>query len=134
MQPGGVVSYGFEAFHNPGPEVTITKVNLAEPRGLQILQAWIVPITGHNLYGVFDGYPPYAHLPGGVRWAQRAAVDGAVIPHLRGPDVTNLVLVLKPRTKVATAAGVNVYYIAAGTNYHLQTHFAIRVLTAKSCT
>lgn len=134
MKPGGVVSYGSEAFHNPGPAATITKVNLAEPRNLRILQAWLVAITGHHLYGVLDGYPPYAHLPRGVQWAQRQPADGAVIPHLRGRAVANLILVLKPLAKVATAAGVNVYYTEAGTNYHLRTHFAIRVLTVKSCT
>lgn len=82
---------------------------------------------------MLDGYPPYPHLPRGVQWAQRQRAGGAVIPHLRGHDVANLVLVLKPLAKVATAAGVNVCYTEAGTNYHLQTHFAIRVLTAKPC-
>lgn len=133
VPPGGVVSYGFQAFSNPGSAATVTKVDLAEPRNLRILQAWIVPVTGHDLYGVLDGYPPDGHLPRGVQWAQRQSADGAVIPHLQGPDVANLVLVLEPLAKVATAAGVNVSYTEAGTSYQLQTHFAIQVVTAKSC-
>lgn len=134
MQSGGVVSFGFEAFHNPGSAATITSVSLAGPHNLQILQSWIVPVTGNNLYGVLDGYPPYKHLPSGVNWAQRQRADGATIPHLPGKAVANLILVLKPLATAASAAGVNLYYKEASANYHLQTHFAIRILTAKSCT
>lgn len=133
VPPGGVLSYGFEAFSNRGQAVTVTKVDLVRPQGLEILQAWLVPITGTYLYGVLDGWPPYQHLPKGVKWARRQRADGAVIPHSRGHDQINLVLVLRGVRKVATAGGVNVYYRAAGQDYHLQTHIAIRVVTGRKC-
>lgn len=132
MRPGGVLSYGFEAFSNRGQAVTVTKADLARPRGLEILQAWMVPITGTYLYGVLHGWPPYKHLPKGVQWSRRQRADGAVIPHSRGHDQMNLVLVLRGVRNVATAAGVNVYYLAAGQDYHLRTHIAIRLLTGSA--
>lgn len=133
VQPGGVLSYGFEAFQNRGGTVTVTKAGLARAHGLEILQAWMVPITGTYLYGVLDGWPPYRHLPRGVQWAQRQRADGAVIPHSHGGDQMNLVLVLRAVRRVASAAGVSVYYRVAGQDYHLQTHIAIRVLTGGTC-
>ena len=133
VHPGGVVSFGFEPLVNRGTAVTVTKVDLADPRGLRVLQAWIVPITGNDLYGVLDGYPPAAHIPSGVHWEQRQRADGAIIPHTHGRHVANLVLVLRPLKKAASAAGVNVYYKESGKSYHLQTHIGIVLMTAKPC-
>jgi hypothetical protein len=133
VRPGGVVSYGLEVLINHGTAVTVTKVGLAHSRGLQVVQAWIVPVTGHTLYGVLDGYPPAAHIPGGVHWDQRQRAVGAIIPHTDGHRVANLLLVLKPRKKVASAAGVSVAYRESDKSYHLKTHIGIVLMTAKPC-
>lgn len=132
VRPGGVVSYGFEVLRNTGrAAAVITKIGLASASGLRILQAWAVPIRGHTLYGVLDGYPPYPHLPPGVEWASRQNADGAIIPRSQQRQVTNLVLVLKPTKRTGWAAGVQVYYSESGRKYYLQTHISIRL--ARSC-
>lgn len=78
---GAVLSYGFEEFRNSGgATATVDKVALANSRGIRMLAAYVVPITGHDLYGVLFGYPPSAHLPHGVQWSQRQRADGATIP------------------------------------------------------
>jgi hypothetical protein len=133
VPPGGVLSFGFEEFQNSGSTATISKVNLADPHNLIMRAAYAVPIVGHDLYGVVHGWPPESKIPNGVQWANRQNADGATILHSRGSDLTNLVLVLQPTQKAGTAKGVNVYYKAAGQQYHLQTAFAIRVVTGKSC-
>jgi hypothetical protein len=132
---GKVLSYGFDEFRNSGnATATIDKVALADPRGIRVLAAYVVPITGHHLYGVLFGYPPAAYLPQGVQWAQRQPADGATIPRSRGRhDVTNLVLVLKPTAKTGWARGINVYYRESGQRYHLLTATRIRLITASRC-
>jgi hypothetical protein len=53
---GSVLSYGFEEFSNSGQSTAIiSKVALADAHHLRILAAYIVPITGHELYGVWTG-------------------------------------------------------------------------------
>jgi hypothetical protein len=97
LHHGAVLSYGFEEFRNSSASTAvIDKVALADSHGLGMLAAYVVPITGYDLYGVLTGFPPAAHLPPGVQWSQRRRADGATIPHSRAHDVTNLVLVLKP--------------------------------------
>lgn len=134
VRQGGVVSFGFEPLVNRGRDTaTVTKVDLADPRSLHVVQAWIVPITGNSLYGVRGGYPPAPHLPSGVHWDQRHGAVGAVIPHSRQNHYANLVLVLKPTKDVSSAAGVNIYYKESGTKYQIRTHFAIVAKMAKPC-
>ncbi len=135
VPPGKVLSYGFDEFRNSGSgTATIDKVALADSRGIRILAAYVVPITGHELYGVLFGYPPAAHLPQGVQWAQRQRADGATVPRSRGShDVTNLVLVLRPTAKTGWARGIDVYYRESGQQYHLLTATRIRLKTTSKC-
>jgi hypothetical protein len=50
---GGVLSDGFEALRNTGTSAAvIQKVALADPHGLRILAAYVVPVTDDTLYGV----------------------------------------------------------------------------------
>jgi GNAT superfamily N-acetyltransferase len=78
VRPGGLLSYGFEAFRNPGGALaTITRVALADDHGLRIPQAWIVPITGTCIDGVVDGVP---HLA----WVK---ADGPELPDNAGVTV-----------------------------------------------
>src|SRR5450755_4370524 len=64
-----------------GATAVVEKVALADSHGLRMLAAYVVPITGHTLYGILTGFPPAAHLPPGVQWSQRQRADGATIPH-----------------------------------------------------
>jgi len=133
ISPGEVLGYGFEEFRNSGAAIaTIEKVALTDPRGLRMLAAYVVPVTGNVLYGVQPGWPP-AYLPSGFQWPQRQKAMGAQIPHSPGHDAINLLLVLKPTGRVGTARSVDVYYRATGQNYHLRTVTSIRVLVARSC-
>lgn len=117
---GGVLSYGFIEFANSSASpVVITKVSLADPRGLRMLAAYVVPITGDTLYGLLQGYPPAKHLPSGVQWPERQRADGAIIEHSRGQDVTNLVAVLKPTRNPGWARGINIYYHSSGGQRYL---------------
>lgn len=127
VKPGHVLSYGFESFHNSGGRLTITKVGLADDHDIRILRAWLVPLTGNDSYGVYDGYPPVRHLAPGVQWQQRRHADGAVVPHSRPQQLTNVVLVLKPLKKLATALAVIIYYKDSGRTYHLEFITSIRL-------
>ncbi len=131
---GAVLSYGGDEFRNSGGAIaTISKVALANPRGIRMLAAYVVPVTGHFLYGVWPGYPPTAHMQAGVRWSQRQQADGATVPPSRdGHDVTNLVLVLKPTAKTGWARGIDVWYRESGQHYHLRTATRIRLLAGVS--
>jgi hypothetical protein len=131
---GEVLSYGFTEFRNSDPSTAvIEKVALADPHGLQILAAYEVPITGHNLYGVLTGFPPAVHVPPGVQWSRRRPADGAAIPHSPGSNVTNLVLVLKPVKRSGSAMGVDIYYRVSERQYHLRTATQILVLVGQTC-
>lgn len=130
---GTVLSYGFEAFSNSGPAAIIEQAGLADPHGLRVLAAYAVPLTGTDAYGVWFGYPPTAHFPPGVQWSQRQRADGAHIPHSRGQDAINLLLVIKPTARTGWARGVDVYYRSAGQHYHLRTATRLRVQVAVPC-
>jgi hypothetical protein len=133
VSPGGVITYGFEEFHNTGGTAQIQSVSLASPHDLRVLAALAVPITGHMLYGVWGGYPSPGDLSPGVQWAHRQDADGAVIPHSHGTDVINLVLVLKPVGKKGTASGLDVLYKSGGTRYQMTMPTSIEIIVANSC-
>jgi hypothetical protein len=126
---GGVLSYGFIEFTNSSASpVTITKVSLADPRGLRMLAAYVVPITGDTLYGLLQGYPPAKRLPSGVQWSERQRPNGAVIKHSPGYDVINLVAVLKPTRNPGWARGIDIYYHSSdGQRYLLRQGVQILV-------
>jgi len=129
---GGVLSYGLDTFTNTGGTATIERVALTDPHDLRILAAYVVPVTGTIAYGVLSGYPPARNLPPGVQWDRRQRANGAVIPHSPGTQY-NLVLVLKPAGEKGTARSVDVFYRAAGQEYHLQTTTSIKVLAGPAC-
>jgi hypothetical protein len=98
-----------------------------------VLAAYVLPVTGTDLYGVWFGYPPAAHIPRGVHWLQRQRADGARIPHSRGRGTNNLLLVIKPTAKVGSARGVDVFYRSSGQQYHLRTATRLRVKVGARC-
>ena len=132
---GGVLSYGFEEFRNRGQSTAvISKIALDDAHGIRMLAAYIIPITGYDLYGVRDGYPPVRPLPPGVQWARRQAADGARIPPLprsKSNIVNNILLVLRRTAAKGTARGVDVHYIEAGQRYYLRTNSTITL--TRSC-
>jgi hypothetical protein len=129
---GGVLSYGLDAFTNTGGTATIERVALTNPHDLHMLAAYVVPVTGTMMYGDLSGYPPARGLPPGVHWNRRQRANGAIIPHSRGTQY-NLVLILKPAGTKGTAWAIDVFYRAAGQEYHLQTTTRIEVLAGPAC-
>jgi hypothetical protein len=129
----GVGTFGALVFGNSGGQARVDKVTLVGSRHLRIVAAWAVPITGNDLLGVFQGYPPNGingsagPLAPGVQWGHRQRADGAVIPHIRGQDVINLVLVLKPSGRDGTARTEYVYYHSGSTRYLLNMGVGIQV-------
>lgn len=126
---GGVLSYGSIAFSNASTSpVHIDKVSLAEPRGLRMLAAYVVPITGTLLYGLLQGYPPEKRLPPGIQWSERQPADGATIKHSRSQDSYNLIAVLKPTRNPGWARGINIYYHSSdGQRYLLRKGLQVLV-------
>lgn len=137
VRPGGVLTYGAQEFRNSGPATaTIEKVTLDDPHNLLMPAAYVVPITGTTLVGVWDGYPTaaVARQAPGIEWALRKRADGALVPPAHGKDVTNLVLVLKPTAVVGTAQAIDVYYRESGQEYHMRTGLTLKVTTGKCFT
>jgi hypothetical protein len=131
---GGVLSYGFEAMTNTGQaDVIVKDVRLADPRGLRIVAAYFVPITGTHLYGVRSGFPPAAHLDPGVLWPQRQRATGAHLPHTSAGHFINLLVVIRPADSGGTATGMVVDYTASGQQYRLTTPTALQVVVNSQC-
>jgi hypothetical protein len=135
---GAVATLGMLSFSNKGDRARIDKVTLVGARNLQTVAEWVVPITGHNLLGVFYGYPPYGSkrkgfaLAPGVQWAERQHADGATIGHMPFPEAINLVLVLKVTGGVeGTAKTVYLDYESGGTKYRLNFQVAIELWNGK---
>lgn len=62
--------------------VTLGRPAEAQGSGdLRLIVAYIVPIAGHDLYGVRPGFPPAAGLDPGVLWSRRQLAVGASVPH-----------------------------------------------------
>jgi hypothetical protein len=135
VPPGSVGTIGATEFPNPGGPARIGKVTLVGAHDLLLVAAWVVPVTGNDLMGVFPGYPPpgpEAHglkLSPGVHWAQRQPADGAKIPHTPGHEVINLVLVIKASGAKGTSKTVYIDYKSGGTNYRLDLHFSMSVVS-----
>jgi hypothetical protein len=131
---GGVLSDGFEVLKNTSSsEVVVQKVTLVDAHALRIVAAYVVPITGYDLYGARDGYPPAPHLDPGVLWSKRQVAAGAHIPHSQGHHVSNLVVVLQPGVSGGTARAVAVYYQVSGQQYVMRTSTRIPVVVGEQC-
>ncbi len=126
VRHNGVGTFGVLSFNNNGGRAQIDRVTLVGSHHLRIVAGWVVPITGHNLLGVLDGYPPGTLSPG-IQWAQRQLANGAVIPHIPNKDTINLVLVLKPTGKQGAARSERIYYESGGTHYVLNLGVGIQV-------
>ena len=134
--PGGVISLGDQSFCNTGSQTAvIEKVSLQHPNHLLLLEALVIPITGHTLFGEWETYPnaKIARQAPGIGWAQRQKADGAHVPRARGLYTTNLVVVLKPTAPNGTTQGINIWYTEPGQQYHLRTNIAVRVTTRAHC-
>jgi hypothetical protein len=130
----GVVFYGAEEFANSGGRATIEKVSLVAAHNLRVVAGWAVPITGTSTLGVAQGYRPVeGEIAPGIQWSERQLLNGAVIPHSRGHDVTNVVLILKPSGTRGFAKAVVVYYKSGGTNYVLRWPIAVEVFVGHGC-
>lgn len=131
---GGVFTYGITTFTNTGSSVAVMdNVALADPDGTRLLAAYIVPITGNDIYGVRDGFPPDRNLPASVDWARHTQADGTRIPPSPAFfKFENLLVVIKSLRPIATATGIDVYYREAGQRYHFRSPIVF-LLTAGTC-
>jgi len=132
-KPDSVFTAGsVAAFRNGGPAAVIDKVSLTHLRGLRLLAAWAVAITGHEGYGNWDGPPSPRDLSPGVQWSQRQRADGARIPPTHGLDAVDLVFVVKLLGQTGYFTGVDVHYHTSGGQYYLHISNALTLTTART--
>jgi hypothetical protein len=131
VRPGVVLSYGVTDLRNSSSSpAVIDKVSLVSARHLQMVAAWVVPITGHQDYGVWDGYPPAPHQSG-VMWSQHTRAAGAVIQPSHGQAHANLVQVLQPTGPVGKAQATDVFYHVRNTQYRMQVDYGFVLLVSR---
>jgi hypothetical protein len=129
-----VLTYGIIDLHNAGSSnAVIENVALVHPRHLRLAAAYVVPITGHLDFGVWDGYPPVRHQAG-VEWSRHQAAKGARLPPARSKsDHANLVEVLQPTGPVGTAQATDIFYREGGIRYHLRNIYWFKLLVGREC-
>lgn len=141
---GEVATVASQEWPNSGGTARIEKIILVGSHDLRLVAAWVVPVTGTDLIGVFAGYPPLGtkgdgpgSLAPGIEWADRQRADGAVIPHTAGHNVFNLVLVVRPSGVLGSVKDIYVDYAVGSTHYRLDLHFFLKVFngvpTGSSC-
>ncbi|WP_460792912.1 hypothetical protein [Nocardioides maradonensis] len=118
---------------SPSDQLTVQAVKLLTPRGFELQQTYLVPITGTTLMGDSGRFPPShaaTSLPG-VHWDRRVAVGaGTQIP--TATATYEVVLHLKQTGPDPTVDGVEIDYTTAqGGSYRWQGHFGLRI--AASC-
>jgi hypothetical protein len=116
----------------------IDRVAMANPRGLKLITAWAVPITGTTDYGAEPGYPPGTAYPKGeipgFQWTERQNADGATVRHTTGAGHgTDLLFVVRLLAKRASASGVDIWYHVGSHRYHIRTVFGLIALASGSC-
>jgi hypothetical protein len=129
--------YPFVSDSSRTPAV-INKVGLADPRGMRLITAWAVPLTGHTNYGAEPGYPPGTAYPRGeipgFQWTDRQNADGATVRHTTGAGHgTDLLFVVRLVATHASASGVDIWYHVGNQRYHIRTLFGLIALSAGSC-
>jgi hypothetical protein len=129
--PGQVFTNGDQFIRNAGPRARITSLSLADDHGIELLDSWIVPVTGNTLYGNWEGRPIARprELPG-VHWGERQGSVGASIPMASGNSVENIVLAVAraPGMREAWARGILVKYSSGGHDYSLLTATRIAIV------
>jgi hypothetical protein len=126
---GQVFSWGFTPLENRGTSAaTIEKVTVIDAKHMQVVAAYVVPITGHMDYGAIRGYPPPPRNQKGVEWDQHAKAAGARVAPMVGGRHADLVLVLKPTARIALIMAINVLYKENGIECEMQTHYAVLIL------
>ncbi len=117
---------------NSGPPAVLDKVTLARMRGLKILAAYAVLVTGHEEYGNWLGYPAPRDAAAGVHWSTRQPADGARVPRRAGKDVMNLVLVVKLLGTTGSADGLDIKYHTSRGHYRLYISNGLTLTTART--
>jgi hypothetical protein len=135
MAAGQVESWGITYLGNSGSsDVVIERVDLVKPRNVRLVASYVVPITGHQDYGSWLGYPPAPNQPG-VQWSRHSRAVGARLPPAHGLDHADLVTVIQPTGgPVAETQAIDAFYRKSGTQYHMQAHYQLVLLVGKkSC-
>jgi hypothetical protein len=123
---GGTGTVGVTLLRNGGMSpVVIDRVAALDPRGVTVVRALLVPVTGNNLVGVWRRYPP-ARLSSGVAWSQRhPAADATLSPDEATPQ--NLVYEVRlVSASGGSAAGFEVDYHDDHKKYVLRIADGIR--------
>lgn len=119
--PGSIITYGLEAVRNTGPsEAAIQKIGYVHPHNLKVLDAFVVPPRGDDLYGGRYGYPPPWML------AERRMT----VPPVTGTamaDYSDVILVTRLTGKTGHADAVYLDYKENGTLYRYRTITSLTV-------
>lgn len=119
--PGWIITYGVEDIRNTGPAVaTIQKIGYVHPHNLQVLDAFVVPPRGNDLYGGRTGYPP--------KWM--LAERGMTVRPVTGnaaSGYSNVILVTRLTGKVGHADAVYLDYEENGKLYRYRTAASLTV-------
>lgn len=116
--------------------VVVEHVSFYGARHMRLIRAVIVPVHLGSL-GMSLSWPPIKpdlDQPG-VEWKMRVPAVGAVVPPDTGRNGRrNLVIEMQPTAREDDViAGVQVRYRAAGKEYELRTHTAVKVLVTRKC-
>jgi hypothetical protein len=112
--PGRVITYGFEFVKNySSSNATIQGIGYVDPHGLQVLQAFTVPVHGY-LYGGRTGYPPKWML------TEHTSV-------IRPGRSYNVIIVTRLTGREGHADAVFVNYTENGAQYRLRTITSLEV-------
>jgi hypothetical protein len=100
--------------------VTVEHVSFYGDHHLRLVQALVVPI-GYNSVG-YEPWPPTGSLLSGIQWDKRVPAAGAKVPPSSAHSFRNVVIQMRPTTRRASSAGVQVLYRENGRQYELRTH------------
>lgn len=119
--PGSVITFGLDQFRNAGSSpATIQKIGYVHPRGLKILDAFVVPVHHKTLYGAQPGYPP--------KWMH--AARSLTVPPDSGDkpvDHRNIIIVTKLTGKTGHADAAYLSYEENGVLYRFRTGTSLTV-------
>jgi hypothetical protein len=138
LPPHSVFTASDLAFTNSGRAAVIDQVSVTHIRGLRLLAAYTVPVTGQGGgYGDRMGYPPpQRDLPRGVLWSRRQRADGAHIPHTPPkPAEVALVLVVQLTGRSGVYTGIDIRYHTADGHYEMDVvrSLYMRTRSSQSC-
>ena len=127
---GGTASVGLDVLRNrDAVQATIEEVTLFEPKGVTVVGALAVPLSGTDSVGIAATFPPADPTKGlrGIEWSARREAVGATVSRDGSPQ--NLIVGIRPQGGEGSASAIDVRYSAGGKTYHFRssTKIVLRV-------